>query len=130
MTPDRLDRILSALPDATIAVVGDFFLDKYLELDPALSETSLETGLEARQVVAVRCQPGASGTIVANLCALGVGRVICLGFVGDDGEGFELLRGLRALGADADRVAARPDRFTPTYCKPLVRQPGGRLREL
>jgi bifunctional ADP-heptose synthase (sugar kinase/adenylyltransferase) len=130
MTPDRLHRILSALPDAAVAVVGDFFLDKYLELDPALSETSLETGLEARQVVAVRCQPGACGTIVANLCALGLGRVICVGFVGDDGEGFELLRGLRALGADADRVALRPDRFTPTYCKPLLREPGGRLREL
>lgn len=130
MTPDRLDQILSALPDATIAVVGDFFLDKYLETDPSLSETSLETGLEARQVVAVRCQPGAAGTIVANLCALGVGRVICLGFVGDDGEGFELLRGLRSLGADADRVEVRSDRFTPTYCKPLVRQPDGRLREL
>jgi rfaE bifunctional protein kinase chain/domain len=130
MTPDRLDRILSGFPDAAIAVVGDFFLDKYLELDPALSETSLETGLEARQVVAVRCQPGAAGTIVGNLSALGLGRIICLGFVGDDGEGFELLRGLRALGADADRVEVRSDRFTPTYCKPLVRQPDGKLREL
>ncbi len=130
MRAERLDQILSGFADAAAAVVGDFFLDKYLEIDPALSETSLETGLEARQVVAVRCQPGAAGTIVGNLCALGIGRVICLGFVGDDGEGFELLRALRALGADADRVLRTKDRLTPTYRKPLVHQPEGRLREL
>jgi rfaE bifunctional protein kinase chain/domain len=130
VTAERLDQILSLFADAAVAVVGDFFLDKYLETDPELSETSLETGLEARQVVAVRCQPGAAGTIVANLCALGIGRVICVGFVGDDGEGFELLRGLQALGADADRVLKRADRFTPSYRKPLMREPDGQLREL
>jgi bifunctional ADP-heptose synthase (sugar kinase/adenylyltransferase) len=27
-------------------------------------------------------------------------------------------------------MLVQPDRFTPTYCKPLVREPGGRLREL
>jgi rfaE bifunctional protein kinase chain/domain len=130
MTRTRLDEILSRLSRCTIAIVGDFFLDKYLEIDPALAEVSLETGLEARQVVGVRCQPGAAGTIVSNLCALGVGRVICVGFVGDDGEGFELLRGLRRMGAEADQMLVRADRFTPTYCKPLVRERDGRLREL
>jgi rfaE bifunctional protein kinase chain/domain len=113
-----------------IAVIGDFFLDKYLEVDPALAEVSLETGLEARQVVSVRCQPGAAGTIVSNLCALGVGRVVCIGFVGDDGEGFELIRGLRNMGAETGDMLVRRDRLTPTYCKPVVREHGGRLREL
>jgi rfaE bifunctional protein kinase chain/domain len=130
MTPDRLDEILSGFSDTTIAVVGDFFIDKYLEIDPELSETSLETGLEARQVVGVRCQPGAAGTIVSNLRALGVGKVICVGFVGDDGEGFELVRGLKALGADAQGVLVRSDRATPTYRKPLLRLPEGGVREL
>ena len=130
VTRQRLDEILAGFADATIAVVGDFFLDKYLEIDPALSETSVETGLEARQVVGVRCQPGAAGTVVANLCALGIGRVVCVGFVGDDGEGYELLRGLRGMGADASGMRTRADRFTPTYCKPLVRRPEGGVREL
>ena len=129
MTPERLERILAGFEDAAIAVVGDFFLDKYLEIDPSLTETSLETGLEARQVVAVRCQPGAAGTIVSNLCALGVGRAVCIGFVGSDGEGYELMRALRRLGADTSRIITHGDRFTPTYCKSLVQEPG-RLREL
>ena len=30
---------------ALIAVVGDFFLDRYLIIDPALTEPSLETDL-------------------------------------------------------------------------------------
>jgi rfaE bifunctional protein kinase chain/domain len=130
MTPSRLSSILSRFPQSTIAVVGDFFLDKYLEVAPALAEVSLETGLEARQVVGVRCQPGAAGTIVSNLCALGVGRVVCIGFVGDDGEGFELIRGLRQMGAETSEMMVRADRFTPTYCKPMVREADGRLREL
>jgi rfaE bifunctional protein kinase chain/domain len=129
MTASRLNEILSRFGDLTIAVVGDFFLDKYLEIDPALTEISLETGLEARQVVRVRCQPGAAGTVVSNLCALGIGRVVCIGFTGDDGEGYELRRGLTAMGADTEHVIVRPDRFTPTYCKPVVREQG-RVREL
>jgi len=129
VTRTRLDEILAGFADASIAVVGDFFLDKYLEIDPALSEVSLETGLEARQVVRVRCQPGAAGTIVSNLCALGVGRVVCVGFIGDDGEGFELTRGLRQMGAETNALIVRRDRFTLTYCKTLVRETGG-LREL
>jgi len=130
MAPSRLSAILSRFPHTAIAVVGDFFLDKYLEIDQALAEVSLETGLEVRQVVKVRCQPGAAGTVVSNLCALGVGRVVCIGFVGDDGEGFELVRGLRSMGAETNDVMVRQDRFTPTYCKPLMRESDGRLREL
>ena len=130
MNGERLDRILAAFGGATVAVVGDFFLDQYLEIDPALDEVSLETGLTARQVVRARCQPGGAGNVVANLCALGLGRVLCLGAIGDDGEGFELLRALRRLGAEVEGLVVRSDRFTPTYRKPVVREDAGVLREL
>ena len=130
MNRERLERILGAFGGATVALVGDFFLDQYLEIAPALDEVSLETGLTARQVVRVRCQPGGAGNVVANLCALGVGRVLCLGAIGDDGEGFELLRALRRLGADVEGLVVRPGRFTPTYRKPVVCEAGGGLREL
>lgn len=129
MDAARLDSLLSCFPALTILVVGDFFLDKYLIIEPALAEISLETGLEAHQVVAVRCSPGAAGTVTANLRAMDV-HVITLGVIGDDGEGFELRRGLQASGADASPLIVRPDRFTPTYTKPLVRGPAGALREI
>jgi len=56
--------------------------------------------------------------------------VLCLGAIGDDGEGFELLRALRQLGAEVEGLLLRPGLFTPTYRKPVVREAGGGLREL
>ncbi|MCY3556096.1 MAG: PfkB family carbohydrate kinase [Gemmatimonadetes bacterium] len=125
MTPHRLESLLSRFAGLSIMVVGDFFLDKYLVLDPALDEPSLETGLTARQVVARRCMPGAAGTVMANLHALGVGDLFAVGNTGDDGEGYELRQGLAAMGVRLDGLVESPDRFTPSYIKPMNREPGG-----
>ncbi|HIE50312.1 MAG TPA: hypothetical protein EYP85_01015 [Armatimonadetes bacterium] len=114
MKEQRLQEILARFDGVTVLVVGDFFLDKYLVIDRALSEVSLETGLEAYQVVEVRCSPGAAGTVTSNLRALEV-QVVALGVIGDDGEGYELKRGLRERGVWLDYLLERPDRFTPTY---------------
>lgn len=129
MNAARCGEILDRLPSLRIGVVGDFFLDKYLVTDPALSEESIETGLEARQVVAVRCTPGAAGTVTSNLSALGVGRLEAIGVIGDDGEGYELLRGLAASRVGTSGLLRDSCRFTPTYTKPMVREHGGE-REL
>ena len=67
MTCERLAELLAAFPSLRVAVVGDFFLDEYLDVDPALAEVSVETGKTAHQVVGVRHSPGAAGTVVANL---------------------------------------------------------------
>src|SRR5437762_5394282 len=85
-----LDRILARLRAARVGVLGDLFLDRYLDIDGRLTEPSLETGLDAYQVVRVRSQPGAAGTVINNLAALGVGRIVPVGIIGDDGEGYEL----------------------------------------
>ena len=129
MYPGRLNTILSTFPNRTVLVIGDFFLDKYLIIEHALAELSLETGLEAHQVVDVRCSPGAAGTVTNNLRAMDVG-VIALGVIGDDGEGFELLKGLDATGVDVDALVIRSDRFTPTYTKPMLRERDGSSHEL
>ena len=113
MDSRRLDFILDRFPSLTILVVGDFFLDKYLWIERALGEASLETGLEAHQVVEVRCCPGAAGTVTSNLRAMGV-AVAALGVMGDDGERYELARALRATGVDVSALMERRDRFTPT----------------
>lgn len=124
MTRERLNELLARFPTLRIAVLGDFFLDKYLITDPALSELSVETGLEARQVVAVRCSPGAAGTVTNNLSALGAGTIQAVGVVGDDGEGYELRRGLRETGVTTEHLFAARERFTPTYTKPMVQSEG------
>lgn len=131
MTPLRFDAITQGYPQLTLAVVGDFCLDRYLEIDPARPETSLETGLPVHNVVNVRAQPGGAGTILNNLVALGVGSLYAVGFAGDDGEGFELRRALAARrGVRLDHFVQTPERRTFTYCKPLVVEPGKPPREL
>lgn len=118
LTTDRLDEIVSRFSQARIAVLGDFFLDKYLDVDPAWEEPSVETGKPAHQVAAVRCYPGAAGTVVSNLSALEAGTLHAIGFTGDDGEAFALRRGLETLRCSTDYLHTAAERFTPTYLKP------------
>jgi rfaE bifunctional protein kinase chain/domain len=131
MTRSRLAEITARYASLRLTVVGDFCLDRYLEIDPARAETSLETGLAVHNVARVRSQPGAAGTIVSNLVALGVGAIRLIGFCGEDGEGYELLRALRNLrGVSLDGFLQTPARATFTYTKPLVIEPGAAPREL
>lgn len=116
----QLDRILSKLKDISVLVLGDYFLDKYLLIDPDLDENSIETGLSTYQVASKKLDPGAAGTVTNNLKALGVGTVIGLGVAGDDGEGFELIKGLQNTGVVTDNIIITGERFTPTYIKPMI----------
>ncbi len=129
MKKKRLDNLLSQFSHKRVLVLGDFFLDEYLLLDRTLSETSLETGLEAYQVIERRISPGAAGTVAANLRTLGA-HVAALGVIGDDGHGFELRRALSAQKIDTDDLLTVANRVTPTYTKPLMREPDGTIHEL
>lgn len=128
---ERFNQITNKYRDLKIALVGDFCLDRYLEIDPSLKETSIETGLEVYNVVNVRPQPGGAGTILNNLVALGVGKIYPIGFCGEDGEGFELKRELsKLINVDLRYFLQTNQRRTFTYCKPLVITPGKPPREL
>lgn len=131
LTDSSLEQILAAIPRLRVGVLGDLFLDRYLELDAALTEPSLETGLDAYQVTRVCSYPGAAGTVINNLVALGVQRVLAVAVIGDDGEGYELTRALEDLRAvDTHRVHLWESRRTPTYTKPMLHSTGQTPREL
>lgn len=131
MSPERLREITRHYARLRIAVVGDFCLDRYLEIDPQRAERSIETGRPVRNVVQVRAQAGAAGTILNNLAALGIGTLHPVGFCGDDGEGYELRRALAALpGVCLDSFLTTAERRTFTYCKPLVVTPDRPPEEL
>ena len=128
LATERLEEIVSRFSQARIAVLGDFFLDKYLDVNPEWEEPSVETGKPAHQVAAVRCYPGAAGTVVSNLSALEAGTLHAIGFTGDDGEAFELRRGLEKLRCSTDHLYTARERFTPTYLKPRdMTVPGWRV---
>jgi len=124
LTSATLDGILARL-------LGDLFCDRHLDIDAALTEPSIETGLDAYQVTRVRPVPGAAGTIVNNLVALGVGRVALVSVIGDDGEGYELRQALADLPAvDCRALLSDEARRTPTYTKPMLHRAGAPPREL
>jgi rfaE bifunctional protein kinase chain/domain len=126
-----VEQILWRIPGLTVGVLGDLFLDRYLDIDAALTEPSLETGLDAFQVVRVRSFPGAAGTVINNLAALGIKRIVAVAVIGDDGEGYELRQALDGLGVvDTRWIASEPGRRTPTYTKPMLHEAGQPPREL
>jgi rfaE bifunctional protein kinase chain/domain len=131
MKPERFRQITQQYNQLRIAVLGDFCLDRYLEIDPAKQETSIETGLPVHNVINVRPQPGGAGTILNNLSALGIGSIQPIGFAGFDGEGFELWNALeKRPGVDMKHFVRTAQRRTFTYCKPLLLQPGKSPLEL
>jgi rfaE bifunctional protein kinase chain/domain len=131
MNRERLEELANRYRQLRIGVVGDFFLDRYLHIDAAKAEKSIETGLPVHNVVAVRSQPGAAGTILNNLVALEVGAIHAVGYCGDDGEGYELRRALARLrGVSLENLVTSSSRLTPVYCKPLLFEPGRLPREL
>jgi bifunctional ADP-heptose synthase (sugar kinase/adenylyltransferase) len=133
----RLESLLAGFGGLRIALVGDLYLDRYLDIEPGVCERSIETGLEAYQVSRVRNSPGVVGTVMNNLAALGVGKVgggrlVPVTVIGDDGHGDDLMRELLKLPVDPRHVLRDPARLTPTYTKPMqpVDAAGSVYREL
>lgn len=114
-----LEQAFQKLPKLRAAVLGDFCLDAYWELDTGEAEISLETDLPVRRVRSQRYSLGGAGNVVANLIDLGVGRVQAIGVVGTDMFGGELLRILRERGAEVrDCMVIDKDWQTMVYAKP------------
>jgi len=131
MESNRFEEIISHYSKLRVAVVGDYSCDRYLEIDPSKEEISIETNLPVYNVTKVRAQPGASGTVLNNLAALGVTELWPVGFCGSDGEGFELQQALGNLpGVQMDYFFESEEQRTFTYCKPLLMKAGSPPREL
>jgi len=120
MTHQELDRLLNALPDLRIGVIGDFCLDAYWTVDLSASEASLETGLPTRPIRQQRTSLGGAGNVVANLADLAVGLVHVFGVLGRDPFGSDMQRLLHARKADLTGMLVQDRSWdTPAYVKPI-----------
>jgi len=118
-----LERTLSAFPRVRAAVLGDFCLDAYWVMDAEKTELSVETGLPVRHVRQQKYSLGGAGNVVANLIALGVGRVQAIGVVGADPFGVELLRLLRERDTAVSGGMVVDEQWqTMVYAKPYCGQ--------
>ncbi len=114
-----LEGALAPLRSLRAAVLGDFCLDSYWQLDTGEAEYSVETGLPVRRVRSQRYSLGGAGNVVANLIDLGVGRVQAIGVVGRDLFGLEMLRLLEERGAEIRGKMVIDEHWqTMVYAKP------------
>lgn len=125
MDKARLETLLKKLPDVRVAVVGDLFLDRWLFIDPVLNEPSLETGLPAWQVLRDKQSPGAGGTVLNNLSALGIGSMFAVSMLGEDGAGRDVELALEDRKVDTRFVIHSREVVTPQYIKPMLMSQGG-----
>lgn len=123
MHHDELSALLTRIRNCRIGIVGDFCLDAYLLLEPAASETSLETGLSTRPVRTQRYSLGAAGNVVSNLQAMGVGTLRAFGVIGEDPFGREMSQLLSSKGVDITGLLVQREQWdSHVYMKPYERQ--------
>jgi rfaE bifunctional protein kinase chain/domain len=116
-----LDRTLSSIAGARVAVFGDFCLDAYWLIDPQESELSVETGLAIRRVKEQRYSLGGAGNVVANVAALGVAKLYAISLVGADVFGRQMLELLAKLKVNTDGIVLdQEDWQTLVYAKPCI----------
>lgn len=112
MTDRDLILLLQSLQPARIAVLGDFMVDRYVWGDAL--RVSPEAPVPVVHAQSEDHRLGGAGNVVANICELGA-NAFCVGVVGDDEAGGEMLEGLTAMGADAAGLVV--DKGRPTIQK-------------
>jgi rfaE bifunctional protein kinase chain/domain len=117
MNPERLETLLARILQLRIAVMGDFALDLYYDIQTSTGEYSLETCKEVHIASQPRAYLGGAGNVAKNLAVLGA-QVSAFGVRGKDLFGREMAHQMTCLGIDAlhlKEVAID----TPTYSKPM-----------
>ena len=117
MTSERLETILARIPALRIAVLGDFAIDFYFDIQTSTGEFSIETAKEVHLASQPRAYLGGAGNVAKNLAILGV-QVSAFGVRGNDLFGREMAHQMSLLGIDATNIL-ESDIDTPTYSKPM-----------
>jgi bifunctional ADP-heptose synthase (sugar kinase/adenylyltransferase)/phosphoglycolate phosphatase-like HAD superfamily hydrolase len=123
MNHRELSNLLTKIRSCRIGILGDFCLDVYLLLEPAASESSLETGLSTRPVRTQRYSLGAAGNVASNLHSMGAGSLRAFGVIGEDPFGREMSQLLSANSVDITGVMIQREQWdSHVYMKPHERE--------
>jgi len=120
MNSERLETLLARIQQLRIAVMGDFALDFYFDIQTSTGEYSLETAKEVHLASSPRSYLGGAGNVAKNLAILGA-QVSAFGVRGNDLFGREMAYQMATLGIDATNIQVT-DIDTPTYSKPLRKE--------
>ncbi len=117
MNSERLENLLAEIQQLRVAVMGDFALDFYFDIQTSTGEFSIETAKEVHLASNPRAYLGGAGNVAKNLAVLGV-QVSAFGVRGNDLFGREMAHQMNSLGIDAQNIKEIAI-DTPTYSKPM-----------
>ncbi|RVB97472.1 bifunctional heptose 7-phosphate kinase/heptose 1-phosphate adenyltransferase, partial [Mesorhizobium sp. M7A.F.Ca.AU.001.01.1.1] len=108
-SPEPLHRAIARFGQATVLVVGDFILDRFV--NGVIERISPEAPIPVLHGRGETSTMGGAGNVVANIVSLGAAAVP-VSVIGADLAGDSLVRMLRELGADTAGLAQEPGRMT------------------
>ena len=106
--------IIDNINNFRVAVIGDYCLDNYYFIDSKLDYSSDYTDLCTYCTSSVKKTLGGAGNVAKNLSALGV-SVYPIGFIGNDGAGYDLHNEIVRLGMDSAGLIKADLLATNTY---------------
>jgi rfaE bifunctional protein kinase chain/domain len=107
--PGNLPELVGRLAGARVLVLGDLFLDEYLE--GRTERLSREAPVPVVELVRRTTLPGGAANPARNVVALG-GQAVLAGIVGDDDAGHTLIEQLQSSGVDTSGIVIDPARAT------------------
>jgi bifunctional ADP-heptose synthase (sugar kinase/adenylyltransferase) len=111
-----------------IAVIGDFCLDQYINIDSDLDQIYYYTDLDIYGISDIVYSPGGAGNVAKNLKNLNI-NTFCIGLFGDDGSGYQLKKILKENGINTEGLLTSDEKITNTVLKPVRKSPDG-IRKL
>jgi len=114
LSRQRLGEILQKFKGTSVAVVGDFYLDRYIS--GSMESISREAAVPVVRIQSDVYSPGAAGNTAYNLCSLGA-DVIAVGVIGPDLSGEIMKKEFAARGIHAEHLLPAKGRHTATFNK-------------
>ncbi len=118
MDRNLLDRIYNTIKSKKIAVIGDFAIDFYFNIETNTQEFSVETSKEVFHALQPVTSLGGAGNVCKNLAALG-NKPAAFGMIGNDLFGREMIHLLQNLKISHENLQIDPNKGTPVYSKPM-----------
>ncbi|MEY2792952.1 MAG: hypothetical protein RJA76_944 [Bacteroidota bacterium] len=113
-----LHRIFEKIKSKKIAVIGDFALDFYFNLQTKTKEFSVETEKEVFHANRPKSYLGGAGNVCKNLATIG-NKPAAFGIIGADLFGREMLFHMRELNINHENIIIENSKGTPVYSKPM-----------
>ena len=127
LTDERLRELLEKIQGMKVAVVGDFYLDRYIS--GSMESISREAAVPVVRIQSDLYSPGAAGNTACNLASMGA-KVFAVSVLGDDLSADIMRKELGKRGINTDNLISIATRHTPAFNKIYASSYHGRKQQV